>query len=62
MLGRIGKMVLLRFLGALFLLTAVTAACLVWVFRPEGGAASMGENAASQIYSMILNRERLERE
>lgn len=54
MLGRIGKLVLLRFLGAIFLLTAVTAACLVWIFRPEGGAASMGENAAAQIYSMLL--------
>ena len=54
MLGRIGKLVLLRFLGAVFLLTAVTAACLVWAFWPEGGATSMGENAAAQIYSMIL--------
>ena len=54
MLGRIGKTVLLRFLGAIFLLTAVTAACLVWMFRPESGAASLGENAAAQIYSMIL--------
>ena len=55
MLGRIGKLVLLRFLGAIFLLSAVTAVCLVWVFRPESGAASMGENAAAQIYSMLLN-------
>lgn len=54
MLGRIGKVVLLRFLGAIFLLTGVTAACLVWLFRSGGGAASMGENAAAQIYSMIL--------
>lgn len=54
MLGRIGKTVLLRFLGAIFLLTAVTAVCLVWAFRPESGAASMGENAAAQIYSMLL--------
>ena len=54
LLGRIGRMVLLRFLGAIFLLTAVTAVCLVWVFRPESGAASMGENAAAQIYGMIL--------
>lgn len=54
MLGRIGKLVLLRFLGAVFLLTALTAACLIWVFRPESGAAAMGENAAAQIYSMIL--------
>ena len=54
MLGRIGKVVLLRFLGAVFLLTAVTAVCLVWMFQPEGGTASMGETAAAQIYSMIL--------
>lgn len=54
MLGRIGKTVLLRFLGAIFLLAAVTAACLTWVFWPSGGAASIGENAAAQIYSMIL--------
>lgn len=54
MLGRIGKTVLFRFLGAVFLLTAITAACLVWLFRPESGAASMGENAAAQIYSMLL--------
>lgn len=54
MLGRIGKIVLLRFLGAIFLITAVTAICLVWMFQPASGAQSMGENAAAQIYSMIL--------
>ena len=54
MLGRIGKTVLLRFLGAVFLLTAVTAACLVWVFRPESGTSVLGENAAAQVYGMIL--------
>ena len=54
MLGRIGKTVLLRFLGAVFLLTTITAACLVWFFHSGSGAASMGENAAAQIYSMIL--------
>ena len=54
MLGRIGKTVLLRFLGAVFLVTAVTAVCLVWAFRPQSGTASMGDNAAAQIYSMIL--------
>ena len=53
-LGRIGKVVVLRFLGAIFLLTAVSAACLVWAFRAGGGVASMGENAAAQIYTMIL--------
>ena len=54
MLGRIGKVVLLRFLGAVFLLTSVTAAGLVWAFQPGSGAAAVGENAAAQIYSMIL--------
>ena len=54
MLGRIGKVVVLRFLGGVFLLTAVTAACLIWVFQPEGGTAAVGGNAAAQIYSMIL--------
>ena len=54
MLGRIGKVVLLRFLGAIFLLTAVTAVCLVWLFRPESGATSTGTNAAAQIYTMVL--------
>lgn len=54
-LGRIGKVVVPRFLGVIFLLTAVTAAGLVWAFQPAGGAASMGENAAAQIYSMILS-------
>lgn len=54
MLGQIGKTVLLRFLGGVFLLTAVSAAILVWFFRSGSGAASMGENAAAQIYSMLL--------
>lgn len=54
MLGQIGKTVLLRFLGGVFLLTSVSAAVLVWFFRSGSGAASMGENAAAQIYSMLL--------
>lgn len=54
MLGRIGKTVLLRFLGGVFLLTSVSAAVLVWFFRSGDGAASTGENAAAQIYSMLL--------
>ena len=53
-LGRIGKVVVVRFLGAIFLLTAVTALCLVPLFQPENGAASVGENAVVQIYSMLL--------
>lgn len=54
MLGRIGKTVLLRFLGGVFLLTSVSAAVLVWFFRSGDGTASTGENAAAQIYSMLL--------
>ena len=54
LLGHIGKTVLLRFLGAVFLLTGATAACLVWCFLPEQGASTLGENAAAQIYSMLL--------
>ena len=54
-LGRIGKVVVLRFVGIVFLLTAATAAGLVWVFQSAGGTAAMGENAAAQIYSMILD-------
>lgn len=54
MLGRIGKTVLLRFLGAIFLLTGATAACLTWFFQGGSGVTAMGENAAAQIYSMIL--------
>lgn len=53
-LGRIGKLVLFRFVGAIFLLTTVTAACFVWLFRTESGTAAVGENAAAQIYNMIL--------
>ena len=53
-LGRIGKVVVVRFLGAIFLLTAVTALCLVPLFQPENGAASVGENAVAQLYSMLL--------
>ena len=54
-LGRVGKIVVLRFLGIVFLLTAVTAVGLVWAFQPEGGAAALSGNAAAQIYSMILS-------
>lgn len=54
MLGRIGKTVLLRFLGAIFLILAITTACAVWAFHPQSGTVAMGENAAAQIYDMIL--------
>ena len=53
-LGKIGKTVLLRFLAAIFLLTGITAVCLVWFFQPDSGASAGGASAASQIYSMIL--------
>ena len=52
-LGKIGNTVLLRFLGAIFLITGITAGCVVWLFRPESGAASVGGNAAAQIYHML---------
>ena len=54
MLGKIGKTVLLRFLAAIYLLTGITALCVVWLFRPGSGAAAAGSNAAGQIYNMVL--------
>lgn len=53
-LGKIGKTVLLRFLAAIYLLTGITAVCVVWLFRPDNGAAAAGSNAAAQIYDMVL--------
>ena len=53
-LGRIGKTVLLRFLAAIFLLTGVTALCVVWLFQPGSGSAAAGASAAAQIYDMVL--------
>lgn len=53
-LGKIGKTILLRFLAAIYLLTGITAACVVWLFRPDDGAAAGGASAAAQIYDMIL--------
>ena len=53
-LGRIGKTVLIRFLAAIFLLTGITALCVVWLFRPDNGTAAGGTSAAAQIYDMIL--------
>ena len=53
-LGKIGKTVLLRFLGATYLITGLTAACVVGLFRPDNGAEAAGANAAAQIYSMLL--------
>lgn len=54
-LGRIGRTVILRFLAFTFLLTSITALCLVWLFHPaSGSAAESGGGAAAQIYSMVL--------
>ena len=54
-LGRIGKTVLFRFLAAVYLLTGITAVCVVWLFRPDNGAAAGGAGAAAQIYTMLLD-------
>lgn len=54
-LGKIGKMVLLRFLAAIYLLTGITAGCVVWLFHSGDSASATGANAAAQIYNMILS-------
>lgn len=53
-LGRIGRTVITRFLGGVFLTASVTALCLVWVFQPENGVSAVGGDAAAQIYRMLL--------
>lgn len=53
-LGRIGKTVLGRFVGGIFLTTGVTAAVLVWCFLPENGVSAAGGGAAGHIYEMLL--------
>ena len=53
-LGRIGRTVISRYILRLFGLTAVTALCVIWFFLPEEGAAAVGDSAATQIYSMLL--------
>lgn len=53
-LGKIGKTVLLRFLAAIYLITGITAMCVVWLFRPENGASATGSSAVAQIYDMLL--------
>ena len=53
-LGKIGKTVLLRFLAAIYLITGITAGCVVWLFRSGDGAAVTGSSAAAQIYDMVL--------
>ena len=37
--GKDRENLLLRFLASIVLLTGITALCLVWVFRPDSGAA-----------------------
>lgn len=52
-LGRIGRTVIFRFIAGIYVTTGLSALCLVWLF--QGGTTSVqGENAASQIYSMLL--------
>ena len=53
-LGRIGRTVIARFLLGVFAVAALTALCLAWLFRPAGGAAAGGGDAAAQIYAMLL--------
>ena len=53
-LGRIGRTVISRFIAGVYVTAGISALCLVWLFRSGNGAAAEGENAASQIYSMIL--------
>ena len=53
-LGKIGKTVLLRFLATIYLITGITAGCVVWLFRSGDGAAVTGSSAAAQIYDMVL--------
>lgn len=53
-LGRIGRTVISRFVTGVYLTAGISALCLVWLFRPGNGTAVEGENAASQIYSMVL--------
>ena len=54
-LGRIGRKVIARFVAAIFLITFLTALCLIWLFHPQNGGALEGANAAAQIYEMLLN-------
>lgn len=53
-LGRIGKTVLTRFVGGIYLTTTLTAVVLVWCFLPDNGVTAAGSGAASQIYEMLL--------
>ena len=54
-LGRIGRTVIVHFLLGVFAVAGLAALCLVWLFRPAGGAAAGGGNAAEQIYTMLLD-------
>ena len=52
-LGRIGRKVISRFIAGVYVTAGFSALCLVWLFH-GGKTAVQGENAAAQIYSMIL--------
>ena len=41
-------------MGVIFLIGGVTAACLSWLFRWGSGDSAIGENAAVEIYNMLL--------
>ncbi len=53
-LGRIGRTIISRFIAAIYVTLGISALCLVWLFQSEGVITGQGENAASQIYGMLL--------
>lgn len=54
-LGKIGRKIVLRFLGMVFLIGGLVAACMVWFFHPGGESALQGGEAIRQIYAMLLS-------
>lgn len=54
MLGKIGRTIVLRFIGAIYVVTAVTALVTVWFFHPGSGTEAEGGNAALGIYNMLM--------
>ncbi len=54
-LGKIGKTIVLRFLAAIYIITILTAVCVVWFFHGAGGAGAGDSSAIAQIYSMLLS-------
>ena len=54
MLGKIGRTIVLRFLAAVYIITAVTALAVTWFFHPGSGTETKGANAVFGIYSMLL--------